>query len=287
MQIPLEALDGAEQRAWADLVAAAPAAARRRLALSCEWRGPALVLASPVADGPLFNRAVSVPADPDLVAAIVAHYRERGVGRFLLQPALSTSRAVAPVLEAQGLVRYRRAWGKLVRRAAPPPPPPPPGGLVVRRARPAEADACGRLVADAFDLPPAAAAVLAAVVGRPRWHVYAAFEDLASEIPLAVGALFVDGQIGEVGALAFAATAPAARGRGAQPALIARRVEAAAALGCAWVASETGLPIADEPNPSYRNFLRAGFVVAHRRENYAPPGTIFGPPAVAAAALPA
>jgi GNAT superfamily N-acetyltransferase len=257
-------LTSIEQRTWADLIDATAAPVRRQLGLAAEWHGAALLLASTGAPGILFNRAVGVPTDA--VPSVMDRYRTLGVGRYVLQP--SPGEDPAALLEVRGLTRYRRSWVKLVRAVGA--PATVETKLHIRRARSDDADRCGVIVAQAFDLPDAAGAVFAASVGRPRWHVYVACD--ADDRPVAVSALFVDEGIGE---LAFAATAPQARGRGAQPALIAQRILAAEALGCTYVATETGLPISDEPNPSYRNLLAAGFTIAHKRDNFAPPGTTF------------
>jgi GNAT superfamily N-acetyltransferase len=88
---------------------------------------------------------------------------------------------------------------------------------------------------------------------------------------VAVGSMFVDGPLAY---LAFAATSPAFRRRGAQGALMHKRIDIALALGCTLIATETGTPLhAAEPNPSYQNMLRFGFAPAGIRENYGPPGT--------------
>jgi L-amino acid N-acyltransferase YncA len=58
------------------------------------------------------------------------------------------------------------------------------------------------------------------------------------------------------------------RGRGAQTALLATRIRTAAELGCHVISTETGEPVADEPNPSLTNIRRAGFVQVCSRLNY-------------------
>ena len=73
---------------------------------------------------------------------------------------------------------------------------------------------------------------------------------------------------GEVGGLLGAATLPPERGRGAQGALMARRMRDAAEMGCKWVITETGEETPDLPNPSYRNMVRLGFKLAYFRQNY-------------------
>ena len=103
---------------------------------------------------------------------------------------------------------------------------------------------------------------IAATVGRPNWHYYLAFTGASA---VAAAALFVHGTVGWLG---VASTLPAARRRGAQSALMAKRIEDGCALGCHWFVTETGEDIPARPNPSFHNMIRAGFAVAYHRKNY-------------------
>lgn len=101
---------------------------------------------------------------------------------------------------------------------------------------------------------------------------------------VAVGLLFLDGGAGY---LAAGATLPDARGRGAQGALMARRVRDALALGCRVIATETGEEIPGEPNPSHNNMVRCGFRVLYKRPNWTRPGIAWSgasPPSVSGGA---
>ena len=94
--------------------------------------------------------------------------------------------------------------------------------------------------------------------GRDGFFHYMAFD---GERPVAIAALCV---FEDVGYLMAAATAEADRKRGAQQALIAKRVERAEQLGCAMVVSETLYML----EHSYRNLQRAGFQLAYEKEVY-------------------
>ena len=72
--------------------------------------------------------------------------------------------------------------------------------------------------------------------------------------------------------LGAGATKPEARKRGAHSALLAGRIEAAYRAGARYVVTETGVPQAGQPAPSYKNILAAGFAVAYVRPNWAPAG---------------
>jgi GNAT superfamily N-acetyltransferase len=126
----------------------------------------------------------------------------------------------------------------------------------------ADAEVGARLVTDAFDLPSAASVLLASLVGRPRWHLFAAFDE---DRPVAAAGLYVSGPTAY---LAFGATAPSHRGRGAQSALIERRLRVAFALGARWVISETGRASGVEPQHSYHNLTRAGLSPLCVRANW-------------------
>jgi GNAT superfamily N-acetyltransferase len=76
---------------------------------------------------------------------------------------------------------------------------------------------------------------------------------------------------GGVGWLGLGATLPEYRGRGAQSAILAARIEHARRLGCATVVTETGELADDRPSSSYRNIVRAGFREAGVRRNYRAP----------------
>ena len=52
-----------------------------------------------------------------------------------------------------------------------------------------------------------------------------------------------------------------------------RRIEDALLARVTTIATETGLPLAGEENPSYRNMIHLGFRAVGTRDNYAPVGT--------------
>jgi GNAT superfamily N-acetyltransferase len=68
--------------------------------------------------------------------------------------------------------------------------------------------------------------------------------------------------------LGLAATLEEARGRGAQSALIARRIADAYAAGVRWLSIETAEDTPERDAPSFRNVVRQGFRVAYLRPNW-------------------
>ena len=68
--------------------------------------------------------------------------------------------------------------------------------------------------------------------------------------------------------LGMGSTLPEHRRKGAQGALMARRIRDAAKLGCEWVCTETGEDTPQRPNPSYHNMIRTGFEFAYLRPTW-------------------
>jgi GNAT superfamily N-acetyltransferase len=123
----------------------------------------------------------------------------------------------------------------------------------------------GRVVAEGFQLPEWTQPLASRVVGRPGWSCYVAYD---GERPAGAGALFVHEGVGWLG---YAATLPDYRGRGAQSAILAVRIEDARKQGCSTVVTETGAMEEGRPSNSYRNIVRAGFREAGVRANYRAP----------------
>jgi GNAT superfamily N-acetyltransferase len=132
-------------------------------------------------------------------------------------------------------------------------------------AEPRRAGDFGGALAAGYGLPPPVAAWAERLVGRPGWTCLVAYD---GERAAGVGALFsLDGY----GWLGLAATLPSHRGRGAQSALLAARVDRARDLGHRAVVTETGVPGHAGPGASFRNIVRAGFRPTYVRPNYASP----------------
>jgi GNAT superfamily N-acetyltransferase len=179
--------------------------------------------------------------------------------------------ALAPGARPAGLAAMLRergyepahAWIKFAR--SPADPPAPATDLRIARIGPERADEFTAILAAGFELPQSVTAMLSHLPGRPGWSWYLAHD---GDTPVACGALFVHGRHGWLGQ---AATAPTHRRRGAQSALIAARIRAAADAGAEVVVTETGEIVDDRPTISYRNILRAGFRAVYLRPNYVSP----------------
>jgi hypothetical protein len=256
------ALESVEAAAYADLAEAAP----RALGLAAVRTAACTALFAPGSDLLLFNRALGLglgtPVDESTIRGLVDSYRARVVRRFALQ--------VSPHARPPELVGWMRAaglvagdaWIKATRPAGP--AAAPPTELRIDLVSSAQAQRFGEVACAGFGLPSGLASALAALVGRAGWHPILAW---SGETPVASAALFVHDAVGWLG---IAATLPGSRRLGAQGALLARRLEEGARLGCGQFVSETGDDRPERPNASWRNLERAGFALAYRRTNFVP-----------------
>jgi GNAT superfamily N-acetyltransferase len=259
--------DDIEAAASADLYAAAPAA----LGFRSERVGGATVLLAPRVPVSYFNRVIGLgghaPATQRELDAAIELFRSAGVDDFWvhLTPAARPAQLKDWITERGLKPPPRRSWAKFLRGPEPASAEARPD-VQTRAAVAADATGVARVATTAFGLPPFLGEWFANVVGRDGWRVLVAHVDgqLA-----ATGAIFVRDRTAWLG---MGATLPEYRRRGAQTALLAARIAAAAAADCTVLATETGESIAGEPNPSLANIRRAGFTQACSRLNYAAKG---------------
>lgn len=264
-------LEAVEIAAWRSIFEATPERIRRELGMAVERVGAATVFRASGIDHVLFNRTLGLRARDaeELVPPIAERYERAGVGRYFLQiPEGESTLALHQELERGGLTRYHRCWVKLVRGAEP--PAHVPTDLSIVRASPSRRSEVAHILEAAFDLPPQARPVMANVVGLEGWHVYVAID---GETVAAAGGLFVHGRAANI---AFAATRPDYRRRGAQGALMERRIRTGLELGCRVMTSETGEAVPGDPQHSFGNMRRHDLRPAYRRENWCPTGTTWG-----------
>ncbi len=266
-QDSIVALEAAEVNATVDLYRAADADLVEAAGLSVAEIGHAVLVTASRIDVLALTRLVglglgSTPSDAMLSDALRAFDRT-GAPRYFVP--------VAPVeghldlqarLERLGLRHYNN-WMRLHRAVGNGKADvPAPSDLEVRQIDRRAADVFGQLVATAFGYPPAIAPLAGQPIGRPNWFHYLAYD---RDIPIAAAAMFVSGDAAWFG---FAATDAAFRRRGAQSALVSRRLRDAADAGCTWVSVETAEDTVTRDAPSFRNLRRFGFEVAYPRPNY-------------------
>jgi hypothetical protein len=253
-------IEDAEAAAYADQLAAAPSEWK----CAAEHTSAGWFLIAPTLDMLLFNRLVgwglNSPARRSDVEAALERYRSAGLAHYGVQlSSAAKPEEFAEWLGDAGLVRGD-CWSKVYRAAGD--VPPIATALWVEEIGERHAGIAASIACAAFGMPGHLEPWIASIVGRPGWHHYLAFD---GEEPVASAALFVRGEIGWLG---IAGTLPSARRRGAQGALMARRLNDGRALGCRWFVTETGEDRPDRANPSFHNMMRLGFELAYQRPNY-------------------
>lgn len=205
---------------------------------------------------------VTEPVTRELVDEVIGFYRAQGTSTTLL--------AVAPpflpddwdeIRAAHGLEPDRMGlkMGAPVERLR----PEARTDLRVTRLDEEGAAEAARLIARTVGMEhPGVVALLASAAGTPGTQVFGAWD---GERLVATGSLSVHGT---AAALKSGVTAVTHRGRGAQSALVAARIEAARAAGAQWVGAETDQAAPGGHNPSTANLRRAGLRVLYARQDW-------------------
>jgi GNAT superfamily N-acetyltransferase len=257
-------IEKVERDAYGDLYEAAPAHVRAAIGVETRAIGQTRLLLCPGVDNLQFNRlcglGVFEPTQGADIDQAVTAFERAGVKDWVIQFA-EGAEGVEFAASSHNLTPHQRTWAKFARDDAP--AQIAATDLSVREIGPEDAQAFGQTAAKSFGLPEIVGDWLAALPGRNKWRCYAAFYGAE---PVAAGALFTDGPNAWLG---IGSTLEAYRGRGAQPALLALRIEAAREAGCTILSTETGIPHPGEPAPSFRNITRAGFLLAYTRPNLA------------------
>lgn len=262
-----EALENAEFDAMADFFRAAPEDVRAAHAVEAsEVAGATCTTSRGVEPAAIFRRAVRVgvgraASEGDLDRTL-AHMSGLGLRYVLPVAPQSRPAALASWLENRGFTKGY-AWMKFSRACAG--AKRSPCDLEIRFAGRELAAAFGRVIVAGFGLPHAIAPWIGALAGRAGWVCVMAFDAGA---PVAAGAAYVKDGYAWLG---LGATLASHRGRGAQSAIIERRLDEAAARGARVAVTETGERLPDKPSNSYRNILRAGFEERYLRQNYLSP----------------
>jgi hypothetical protein len=254
----------AEANAWTDTFRSASPELASDLGLNVERVGSAILLMAERIPSVSFNRVLALGMDEPVTEAaldeIRSRYEQRGIGEFMIQASPEARPALLPEwLSARGYAPGGN-WAKVYRGVEL--PPEVPTELQVESIGPAYAEMFGQVFVEGYELPEFFGPWVASAVGRPGWSHYVAY---ANHQPAAVGALFVSDRVGWLG---VDATRSEFRRRGGQGTLMARRIRDAAALGCEWLATETGEDRPENPNSSYHNMLRVGFKLAYLRPNW-------------------
>jgi len=265
MDNSIVSLERAEMEAIADFYRAAPPEVATACGLFVTDVAGGTVTAANRLDVLALNRIVGL----GLTRAVADHqleevfstFRRAGSPRYFVPIApVDGHEALIARLETAGCRHYNN-WMRLSRGLTDLPAD-DESGVRIRQIDLADGDVFARIVSTAFGFPPAVTPLTRAVIARPNWRHYLAYADAT---PIAAAAMY---RSGDAAWLGFAATDAAHRRRGAQRALVVRRLRDAAADGCTWVSVETAEDLVQKDAPSFRNLRRLGFEVAYRRPNY-------------------
>lgn len=259
----VHAVEAVEVAAWRCFYEGLPADIASSCGLDLVEIDPAVAVIASGVDELAFNRVhgpgLGARLDERALERLIDRYRKAGARRFFVQVAPGEPDALIRRLELHGFRLYNH-WTKLWRGGAP--PPPAATDLRLERIGPERAASFGAIVRTAFGWSPPLDRWMTALVGRPGWRHYLAYDGVE---PVATAAFFLAGGWAWLGP---AATLPSHRCRGAQRALLELRMRDALALGARGFSVETAEDRADRPVASFRNCLRAGFEVAYARPNY-------------------
>ncbi len=262
-------LDRVEQRFWREIWESVPAEVAAERGVELRRFGPVQASTVNALPGVGMMNLVLGATGPGAVAGgrlaeATEWVRSRGVESYVpVTPNLPETEPATRWLVDDGF-SPAYAWMKFARDAHPPRFAVPKDVEVVE-VTDAAAEPFGMIAATGFGLPAWAASFFANLPGQPDWRCYVARIDGETQ---ACAAMLIQGGLAEFG---IAATLEPARGRGAQRALLHRRILDAAAAGCHTLFVETGERVPDRPSASYRNILRAGFEEAYLRPNWTRP----------------
>jgi hypothetical protein len=251
-----------EADSYRDLIDSASSELRGKLGLEHHALEEGTLFVCRAVDHIMFDRVVGLGlrADPpaDVLDRAIAIFERNAIKNWVIQLAPGAD-ALAKLCDAQGFVRHPRTWAIFSRE--PEPAQKIETEVAVHEIGIAERDAFANVVAKSYGVPALAAQWAAAAIGRNRWRYFGGFS--GNEM-IACGVLYLDHGAGWFG---FGATLEGHRGKKAQQAVLAARIEAARQDGATALFTETGIPREGEAGPSFKNIQRAGFRTAYERPN--------------------
>jgi GNAT superfamily N-acetyltransferase len=256
-----------EMDAWTDCYAAAPAAFSSAVGLSVQRVGNFGLFAVRKSQKIIFNRSLAIGisegVDQGTVEKAVTWLRDHCGPMWAVPLAVGARPLDLPewlsrnglTLAKPGVAKFRRAATEPVNMIECP--------YDVRLATAAHAADFGITVRQGFEMNEGFENWFGALCGRPNWRTYVAYD---GSTPVGAGAMFLkDGNAW----LGIGTTLPTHRGKGVQSAMLARRINDAAALGVNMLTVDTYHAGIGEPaNGSHRNVVRAGFSFAYFRPHY-------------------
>lgn len=261
---PHSLLERAESDAWAEIQGSVSDVFRDRFGIRVHRIGGAIALVAPLTDMLALNRVWLPGSAPSLsqpaLDEVIALFRESGSARFVIHwPSTALPEDSTDWFLERGF-QMGHPMAKLRRQARL--PVAYASDFQIIQIDDGGAERFGMIAALGNDLPPSMAPGFNSTVGMVGWRHYLAMENAQ---PVAAAVLRIGSDVAWCG---FAGTLPTHRRRGAQSALLARRIHDAAAAGCAWVTCETMADTTERPSQSFRNMTRLGFDVAYMRSSF-------------------
>jgi hypothetical protein len=251
-----------EAEAYRDLIDAASGELRAELGLEHHAIEDGTLFVCRAVDHIMFDRVVGLgmraDPSPEALDRIIAAFEKNQIKNWVIQLAPGAD-ALAKLCDARGFVKHPRTWAIFSRGAEP--AQKIETEVTVRELAPADRDAFANVIAKSYHVPLAAAHWAAAAIGRNKWRYFGGFS--GNEL-IACGVLYLDHGAGWFG---FGATLEGHRGKKAQQAVLAARIETARREGATILFTETGIPHEGEAGPSFKNIQRAGFKIAYERPN--------------------
>ena len=253
-----------ESAAWTDFYHSVPPETVAKCGIKTFPVGGVNGTIAPKLDILAFNRVVGLgikePIDERIIDIILNKIEANGVKRFFIQihPEVFDDN-LRKLLTSHNFYHYNN-WVRLIRDNSS--TANTKTNLVIKKISKSESKSFAEIVIIAFNWPPELTDWVAAPVGRKNWHHFMAFK---KDVPIATAAFY---HSGEFAWFDLAATHPDFQGKGAQSALLARRIEDCRNLGVKTIIVETAEQTSEKEAPSYRNVLKAGFKEAYKRPNY-------------------
>ncbi|NPD67081.1 GNAT family N-acetyltransferase [Lichenicola cladoniae] len=261
--------EAVQRKAWRLLSHAAPPDLVDTLGIQYKEVGSTLYQGALGVPGAQFNKVFSFGLDGDLTASSVAAAADwLGLAccerSLLMVPAEGSDTRVDGILLANRFQRFPLDIAIFHMDATDMPDLSRSSGIHVGTVGLENAAEFGGVLSEGLEAPAAASWLATFAIGRPGLTAYLAYE---GSVPVGAAALFIDG---EWGWLFIAAVRPDYRNRGAQTALLARRLEDGRKAGVRTfnIGALRPAPGHGDVFASYRNIERAGFKLAYNRPNY-------------------
>jgi hypothetical protein len=241
-------VESAQTAAWTNYYTCAPQEFALEFAVEVQRVGPAWLTMMSRVDSWFFNRinglGLEAPARERTLDDAIAALNSAGCKEYTVQLSpLAKPPELNNWLETRGL-HVRSNWAKMIRGAEL--AASASTDVCIESIGAESADKFRKILVETFEMPPLLLPMMSCQVGKPGWLNYLGYD---GDHPVASASVFISGDWAWLG---MGSTLALHRGRGAQSAMFARRIE----------------DTRESRNPSYRNMLRAGFKLVYMRPNY-------------------